>query len=114
MVLGRGAAGGNAMLLILPPGDALGARPTKTLLPIRTFPPPCFGELLDGVRRPGVETPPRCWGWTLTREDFPLNAFIRSKLPVRFSVKIMEHFYGMRSVPGQCIRPQTCGTAGIG
>ncbi len=66
-----------------------------------------LGELLDGVRRPGVETAARCWGWTLTRDDLPLKAFVRSKLPVRFSVKLMDRFCGMRYGPGQRIRPQT-------
>ncbi len=107
MVLSRGLAGGNAMLLILQPGERFWRVAYENVAAHTDVPDAMLRELLDGVRRPRAgETPPRCWGWTLTREDFPLNAFIRSELPVRFSVKIMEHFYGMRSVPGQCIRPQ--------
>ena len=48
-----------------------------------------------------------CPGWTHTREDLPLNAFVCSELQVPFSVKLTEYFYVMSSLPGQRILPQT-------
>jgi hypothetical protein len=78
MVLSRAAAGGNAMLLILQPGERYWRVAYENLAAHTDVPAAMLGELLDGVRKPCVETAARCRGWTLTREDFPLDAFIRS------------------------------------
>ncbi len=67
-----------------------------------------LGKLLDNARNLRARgTAASCPGWTFTREDLPLNAFICSKLQVPFSAKVMECFYAMRPLPGQRIRPQT-------
>ena len=67
-----------------------------------------LGKLLDNAQNPRLQaTTALCPGWTYSREDLPLNAFICSKLQVPFSVKVMEYFYVMRPLPGQRICPQT-------
>ena len=114
MVLGRTAAGGNAIVLILPPAECPWHAAYENVAAHTDVPAAMLGELLEGVRRPGVETAARCWGWTLTRDDLPLKAFVRSKLPVRFSVKLMERFCGMRLRAGTAHPSANAGAAGIG
>ena len=113
MVLGRAAGGGNAILLILPPGDCSWHAAYEKVAAHTDVPAAMLGELLEGVRRQGVDTATRCWGWTLTRDDLPLKAFVRSKLPVRFSVKLMERFRGM-GCAGTAHPSANAGAAGIG
>ncbi|MGA2259607.1 MAG: PcfJ domain-containing protein [Thermoguttaceae bacterium] len=108
MVFNHSSSDGNAMLLILPAEERHWRVAYKNDADASDVTRVTLGKLLDNARNLRVRvTAASCPGWTYTREDLPLNAFICSKLQVPFSVKVMESFYVLRPLPGQRICPQT-------
>jgi hypothetical protein len=97
MVFHHAASGGIAMVLILPAEERYWRVAYKSDADASDVTRTTLGRLFDKAS---------CPGWTHTRDDLPLNAFLCSRLRDPFGVKLMEHFYVMRPLPGQRVRPQ--------
>ncbi len=93
MVFHHAPSASNAMLLILPADDRYWRVSVQNGIDASDVTRVTFGQLLDNARNlPHLQDRGVVSGWIHTREDLPLNAFIRSELQVPFSERLMECF----------------------
>ena len=95
------------MLLIFPAEERFWRVAYKAVVDASDVTLATLGKLLDHAQNGrGRETATPCPGWTYSREDLPLEAFVRPKLRVAFGEKLAECFNVMSPLPCQRTRPR--------